>query len=193
MLDQELKNIWKNANQQELVKFETSKLLMEMNQKLEKFDSRIKTRDYLEIIAAIVVIAVMIYYAIIIPYLFTKIASLLIIPWALFVIYKLRSVKKHKPANFDLSFRNYLVQQRSYLKKQMTLLDNILYWYILPPFVIAILFFIGLPLTTMMWITKMGFVLLFSIGVLYLNKRAVKKQFKPLIKQLDDTINNLED
>ena len=75
----------------------------------------------------------------------------------------------------------------------MILLDNILYWYILPPFVIAILFFMGLPLTTMMWITKMGFVLLVSIGVLYLNKRAVKKQFKPLIKQLDETISNLED
>ncbi|PCI98004.1 MAG: hypothetical protein COB15_06630 [Flavobacteriales bacterium] len=193
MLDQELKNIWKNATQQELVKFEMSKLLMEMNQKLKKFDKSIKTRDSLEIIAAFIVISVMIYYAIIIPYVLTKIASLLIIPWALFVVYKLRNVKKHKPANLDLSFRNYLVQQRSYLKRQMILLDNILYWYILPPFVIAILFFMGLPLTTMMWITKMGFVLLVSIGVLYLNKRAVKKQFKPLIKQLDETISNLED
>jgi uncharacterized membrane protein (DUF485 family) len=170
-----------------------SKLLIEMNQKLNKFDKLIKTRDNLEIIAAIIVILVMVYYAISIPYVLTKIASILIIPWAFFVIYKLRSIKKHQPTNLDVYFLEYLVKQRSYLKRQMSLLDNILYWYILPPFVISIVFFMGFPMKPMTLISNIGFTLLVSIGVWFLNKRAVKKQFKPLIKNLDDIISNLED
>lgn len=166
---------------------------MEMNQKVKKFDSSLKTRDTLEIIAVVIVIPVMVYSSIVIPYLLTKIASLLIIPWAFFVIYKLRSIKKSKPMNLDLSFRKYLVEQRSYLKRQMNLLDNVLYWYILPPFVLSILFWLGFPLEPIVFISKVGFFLLVSIGVLYLNKRAVKKQFKPLIKHLDETISNLEE
>jgi hypothetical protein len=202
MLDQELKNIWKNANQQELVKFEQSKLMIEMNQQLKKFNKSIKTRDRLEIVAAVIIIPFFVCYAIFIPFILTKIASLLIVLWAVFVIYKLRSIKKYKPVSLHLNCREYIVKQRAYLIKQMNLVDSALYWYILPFVLLFILFIIGLPVE---WSWDLPFcnknsiweivfmVLVFPISVLHMNKQAVKKQFKPLIKQLDETLNNLEE
>ena len=60
MLEQELKNIWQNSPQKEIVKFEKSKLLIDLNYDLNKFEKSIKNRDRREIVAAIIVFIVFI-------------------------------------------------------------------------------------------------------------------------------------
>ncbi len=59
--------------------------------------------------------------------------------------FKLNNVKKYKreinPADF---IKAQLLGIQQYITKEKELLDNILYWYLLPPFIGIVLFFVGL-------------------------------------------------
>lgn len=188
MLEDELKNIWQYSTKEVLVKFNTSRLLIDLDAKLETFDRTIKNRDRLEIGAAALVILFMgttFFYT---PQLLSKIGLLVGVCYGILVIYVLRNVKKFKADNYSLPMKAYLIKHQEYLIKQRNLLKNVLYWYILPPTVSVILFFMG---------KDMGYIhMLLVIGIMtfiyVINQRAVKKDFDPLIKKIGSAIKELE-
>ena len=53
MLEQELKEIWKNSSQKEKIKFETSRLLIDLKSKMDHIEKAIHRRDRTEIAASI--------------------------------------------------------------------------------------------------------------------------------------------
>lgn len=96
MIDDELKKIWQGASEEALIQFNKSKLLIEMEQKLQRFDVEIKRRNYLEIIVAILLIPVFITIAFCTPYLVSRAGVILIIIFCVFVIFKLLQTRKKK-------------------------------------------------------------------------------------------------
>lgn len=192
MLESELKKIWQGSSQEELIKFNKSKLLIELDLKLNYLDSKIKNRDRMEFITAYIVIAALgfgIYYF---PGIISKLGLALTILYAITVIFMLKNVKKYKVENYSLPIKEYLNNHRKYLIKERNLIDNILYWYLLPPSICAIIFFIGLDLESTRFIINLIVILAINIFIYLLNKRAVKKDFDPIIKKLDIAINDLE-
>lgn len=189
MIENELKKIWQGSPQTEIVKFEKSKVLIDLNHRLSKMDRTIKNRDIVETIAAITVFGVFIYYAFIIPSIFSKIGSCFISIWALFVIYKLRNARMYKGSQ-DLSLPIYqlLLQSKKHFEKEMQLNNSVLYWYIIPPFIGSILFFMGMNLEVKRQIFMLLIMTILSIGVFILNKNTVKKNFKPLLKDIEEAI-----
>lgn len=209
MLEQELKNIWRNSSRAEKIKFDLSRLLIDLKGKMSHIERSIRKRDIVESLAAIFVILIFGYFAYVIPFVVTKVGSIFIMIWGGYLIYKLRHVKKHKlPIDQALSFREQLENQKAYMLQQARLLDTVLYWYLLPPFIGNIIFILGLgdpveygwshifaKILPIPLINKIGYLIFCAVlyaGILWINKHTVNKTFKPIIKEIERVQHQLE-
>ncbi len=194
-MEEELIKIWQSSPNQERIKFEKSRLMIDVQSSIDRLHRSIKYRDLREYIAIIIVIPAIAYAAITIPHLITKVASILIIGWCLYIAYKLRNAKKQKPGAFSETYLDYLYKTREYLLIQKQVLDNVIYWYIVPGMALTMLFVMGFGITAdrLKPILKS---LLGNIGLAvatyYLNKRAVQKELVPRLAKIDEIIQVIE-
>ena len=107
----------------------------------------------------------------------------------------------------DLSFKEQLQNRKTYLKKQKKLLDTVLYWYVLPPFIFNIVMIFGvgdvsgydhwavelLPDLLREKIMTTVFLLAFFGYVVWLNKQAAKKEYQPVIDEIERMQKQLEE
>ena len=212
MIEEELRNIWKNAPETEKIKFDLSKLLIELNNKMNHIEKAIVARDRREIIASVVGIFWFSYFAYEIPFPITKIACVLIVFYFVYVIYKLRSVRKKSSSdhlNMSLSFREQLQQQKIFMTQQKNLLNSVLYWYVLPPFLMNILFIIGLgdpaiynwepmlidliPIQLHEKIRTIIILMIFYGYIVWLNRRAARIRYQPMIEDIERAQQQLTD
>ena len=211
MLEQELKAIWKNSSQIEKIKFVTSRLLIDLDGNMSRIEKGIRRRDLTEIAASIFGILLFGYFTYEIPFPLTKIACIMSILWFGYLIFKLRNNKSNKqPTDFALPLREQLTNQKTNMLREAKLLDSILYWYVLPPLFANILFIWGfgdpaaydwfpiiieklsdenmlylLPISLKMKTVYLSGTLLFNVFVVWINKRAVNKTCKPIIKDIE--------
>ncbi len=194
MIEDELVKLWQSSPNRERVKFEKSRLMIDVQSSLETFHRKIKYRDLTEQAAIIMGSPVFVYYAFTIPFILTKIASVLIVLWGIYVFIRLKKAKKHKPGNFAETYLQYLYETRKYLKIQKELIDNVFYWYVLPGMLLMFLFILGPGITgRLQKVIQMGIGIVVSGTVLsYLNKRAVKRQFIPRLEKVESLIKVME-
>jgi hypothetical protein len=202
MLEEELKEIWRGSSRADQVKFDLSKLLIELNATMKQVEKNIRARDRRETVASLIGIPIFGYFAYAIPFPVTKIACILAIAIFCYIIYKLRSVRKQMPVpNMSLSFREQLAHQKEYMIKQKKLLDQVLYWYVLPPYLMNIVFIFGLgdpeaynwssnliaylPIAFIEKIRIIIFLTIFYGWIVWLNRRAARKAFPPVIAEIE--------
>jgi hypothetical protein len=194
MMEDELVKIWQSSPNQERIKFDKSRLMIDVQSNVDDLHKKIKFRDSGEQLAALVLVPIFAYYAYIVPFAWSKVASVLIILWTIYVIIRLRNAKKQKPGEFTEPYLEYLYKTRDYLNVQKQLLDSVIYWYILPCATLVMLFTLG-PGITGRWskIIMMGVFDFFVAIVTYiLNKRAVKKQIIPRLDKIETLISLME-
>jgi len=210
MLEQELKEIWRNSSETEKIKFEMSRLLIDLKNKMSRIERYIRIRDILEITTAILFIPIFGYLAYEIPFVVTKIGCILLMIWFGYLIFKFRDVKKHKlPIDLALSFREQLANQKAYLLQEARLIDTILYWFLLPTLVAYSILVLGLgdpweygwsnilankilPIPLINKIVYLIFCAVIFAGILWKNKRSVNKIYKPVIKDIERVQQQLE-
>lgn len=196
MIEDELIKIWQSSPKVEQIKFEKSRLMLDVQSSLNRLDKKIKFRDLTEISLAILVIPIFTYQVYAIPFPLSKIASVLIVLWLFYVIFRLRRSKKHKPSSFTETYIDYLHKSKKYLYIQKRLLDTVFYWYIFPCLFAVVLFIIGASLGGRFGILKLIVIIIgvicLGIGVYFLNKRAVRREFTPRLKKIDELIKALE-
>ncbi|HMG89200.1 MAG TPA: hypothetical protein VK589_04045 [Chryseolinea sp.] len=195
MIEEELIRIWQSSSNQERVKFEKSRLMIDVQSSMDRLHRRIKYRDLRELIAVIIVVPVFAYYIYIVPFILSKVASFLIIIWGIYIVYRLRNARKHKPGAFTETYLDYLYKTREYIGVQKHMIDNVLYWYILPCWALVTLFiagFIGVPGKLKWMIQTESFSVVLSVAIYYLNKAAVKKQLVPRLVKIDELIKVME-
>ena len=116
--------------------------------------------------------------------------------------------KRKHPADLSLSFKEQLDNQKSDMQEQVKLLDSVLWWYLLPPYIMNIIFIFGMgdpaeydwsPLLIDSVPVEMSEKLPLVIGlgifyglILWMNKRVVKKTLKPTIGEIDRVLLQLE-
>jgi hypothetical protein len=190
MIEDELVKIWQSSPNQEQAKFEKSKLMIEVQSTLDRLHQKIRYRDLMEQLAVVLVSPVFAYYAYSIPFVLTKIASVLIILWGIYVIIRLQKAKKHKPVALTETYLEYLHQTREYLRVQKQLIDSVPYWYILPAALLMFLFILGPGLAgRLQKVLKLtGGIVALSVAIYWLNKRAVKKQLDPRLEKINKLI-----
>ncbi len=210
MSEQELKNIWKNSSKASTIQIESTALLADLKYSVKTMESLIVKRDLREILASFFGILVFTYFTFEFPFPLTKIASAFGILWFLFVIFRLKfASRKNQDTDLSVSIIEELEQEKSFLIKQKNLLNTALYWYVLPPFFMNILFYAGMgnptdynwsnPILEILvpeTINQKIF-LIVGLGVLFSyigwrNKVASEQEIEPLLANLQVVKDSLE-
>ena len=197
MIDDELIKIWQSSSNQERVKFEKSKLMIELQSSLKRLHRWWNYIELSETLLAVFGVLVSIFLLVTIPFILTKTAIGLVTICAIYLIIKYRGLKKFKPSDLEENYLNYLKKNREYLKVQKKFLRTYYYWGIVPVYPIMLLFNISI------WekIPKNFIVLLMLINIatigigIYgylLNKKRVKKEINPRIDRVNELIKKLE-
>ena len=194
-MEDELVKIWQSSPNQERVKFEKSRLMLDVQNSIDRFDRMVRLRDLWETSSAALVVPIFGFIAYKFPYTLSQIGCVLIMLWAVYVVIRLRGARKHKPGAYTETYLDYLYKTREHLKSQRNLLDTILYWYLIPCHIGATLVLLGFynALGNLALLIK-GEIFGFMLGVaIYItNKQAVKKTLLPRLDKIEKLIAILE-
>ena len=203
MLEQELKNIWKNSSKTARISIETDRLVQEFDTKMTTIQKNIRKRDVREISASVFGILLFSFLAYEIPFPITKFSCLLSILWFAYVIYKFRkSNQQNSSEKLSLPLKEQLTHKKQLLQQQLKLLNSTGYWYAGPSFITNFIFIIGLrnpadynwtnqiaenllPLTVN---AKVGTIIglgIFYLLVVWVHKIAAKKDVHPILKSIE--------
>lgn len=201
MIEEELTQIWQSSPKHEQIKFEKSRLMLEVQASINRFDKAIKFRDWLEIGTALVLLPIIGYQVYVQPNYLAKFAALWIVLVIVFLVYKLLKTKKNKPSEV-VSYLDYLKKERVYLSKQKNLLENVFFWAVIPMLAGFFSFLAGsLGVFNKSWqevirLKKVWIGLLAAIAttvtIPLLNKWSVQREINPRIKKLDELISVME-
>ena len=197
MIEDELIKIWQSSSNQERIKFEESKLMIELHSSLKRLERWWNYLELSETVLAVfgVLLSTLLLFKI--PFILTKIALALMIICAVYLIIKYRGVKKFQPSDLENNYLNYLEKNREYLQAQKKFLKTYLYWGILPVFPIMVLFNISIwNKIPENFIIGLIFINIATIGIgvygYFTNKKRVKKEITPRISRVNELINKLE-
>lgn len=195
MIEDELIKIWQSSSNEERIKFEKSKLMIELQSSLDRLNRWWKFGVQVETVATFIAIPIFAFIAYWAPFTSTKIASIFIIIYVVFVIIRLIGIKKYKPNDLEETYIEYLKKSKEYLKAKKNLIVTYNYWGALPLYPILFLFvvrFWELPskrlLIIILFLNMIG---LHVFGYI-LNKRKVKNRINPSIAKIDELIKQLE-
>lgn len=195
MIEDELIKIWQSSSNQERIKFEKSKLIIELQSSLRRLHRWWKYIELVNVISALITIPpfiLIVYWA---PFTSMKIASVLTIIWAIYVGIRVLGIKKFKPSDLEENYLQYLEKTRTYLFAQKRMLETSLNWAILTIYPIYLLFFIGIwerPLVR--YLAVISFLALVGVGIYeyYRSKRRVKNEINPRIDRVNELIEELK-
>lgn len=207
MEEQELKNIWKSSSQVEHVIVDMMQLIKDFKVDMEHREHIVRRRDRREIIAAIIGILAFGYSFYAYPYYISRSGCILGTISMIYIIYKLHNNRKSKfTKKLFLSIQDQLKKQRQFMLNQAKLLSTVLYWAMIPLYTANLLIFWGaskseLPLTLIeqlffKWEIKLiiSLVLAAFFGyIAWMNKKAAKVNWRPLIKKIDRILSELEE
>ena len=196
MIEDELVKIWQSSPNQERIKFEKSRLMIDVQSSLDRLHRLVKYRDLMDTIPAIILIPVFAVYTFIVPFALSKIASGFLALWAIYLIIRLRKAKKNKPGAMTGTYLEYLQKNRRFLMDQKEMMDTILYWAVIPLITLVSLFFIGFfigrPGPPIKRAIALGGNVVLGIVVYLMNKWAVKKQIMPKLEKVEELIKVME-
>ena len=196
-MEDELIKIWQSSPEIEQIKFEKSRLMLDLENSLNRFHRLIKYSVLAEQIAIIIIIPVFSFYIYWVPHLLSKIASFLLVLWAIWYMFRLRKVKKRKPKSVTLSYLEYLKKNKGYMKYLKNMTDTAVYWYLILPLSGYFLFIAGPYFDGV--IDNAFLVILVLIGLAtgvayYLYFRwAIKNIYNPRLKKIDELIEVMEE
>lgn len=196
MIEDELITIWKSSSNQERLKFEKSKLMIELQASLGRLHRWWRYIERVNVISALITISIFIAIVIWAPYTSVKIASVLVIVWSLYVGIRMSGVQKFKPNDLEENYLDYLEKTKVYLIAQKKMLETSLNWVMLTIYPIILLFFVDLwdkPVAR--YIAVGAFLALVCVGVYeyYRTKRRVKNEIIPRIHSIDALIESLKE
>lgn len=196
MIEDELIKIWQSSSNQERVKFEKSKLMIELQSSLDYLNRWWKIGVQVEKVAAFIAIPIFAFITYWIPFTTSKIASVLIIIYVVFVITRLTSIKKLKPRDLEENYLMYLKKSKKYLEAQRRLIETYKYWGALPLYPIIFLFvfdFWEIPSKRVLIVILFFNMVGMHIYAYFMQKRKVKKEIKPRIVRVDKLIKKLKE
>jgi hypothetical protein len=187
-MENDIERIWHESVKKEIVNISKRNLITELNSQMKSLDRNIGLRNGREIVASVVLIVVLGTGSFFTDSILSKIGLILGAMYGILVIFMIKRTAKLKPDNYTLQIREYLLERRMYLKEEKKLLDNVIYWYLLPPFICCVLFFIGQKLNVLVLLFSIIIVFVMYVYLYILNKRAVKKVYDPMLEKLEHTI-----
>ncbi len=195
MIEDELIKIWQSSCNQERVKFEKSKLMIELESSLGRLHRWWKYIELFEVALAVFGILVGVFLIFKIPFVVIKIVILLIILLAIYLVIKYMGVRRFKPSDLEENYLDYLKKNRQYLEVQKKFLKTYVYWSILPVYPILLLSNIWVWEKVSIYFILFNNVAAIGLGIYgyFLNKKRVKNEINPRIAKVDELINDLKE
>jgi len=193
MDEENLKKLWLDAGNEQNVKIDADKLVKSLMNTMSKFEKKIRRRDRIEITVGVLMIPLFGWLTFTVTELIGKIGAAIILINCIVTILKLNRARKViVKEHFDSEVKNQLETSLKLVRQQIKLLDSVLWWYLLP-------FFIGVICLTFSSSDNLPFKVIYSIIIMalygfiwYLNKRAVKRQLKPLESNMVKALQELD-
>lgn len=195
MIEDELIKIWQSSSNQERIKFQKSKLMIELESSLRRLHRWWNYLEQVNVISAIVSVLAFVFIVFMAPYTSVKIASVFIILWSIYVGIRMSRIKKLKPNDLEESYLAYLEKTRAYLLAQKRMLETSLNWVILTIYPILLLSFVDLwEIKLARYVAVFAFLALVGIGIYeyFRSKRRVTTQIMPRINRIDELIKELK-
>jgi len=196
MIEDELIKIWQSSPEQEQIKFEKSRLMLDMENSLDRFHRLVKYRVLIDQIVAITMIPVFLFGIYFVPPILTKIASFLIVIWTIWYMLQLRKAKRRKPESVTLNYLEYLDKNRDYMMYLKKMINKSMYSYTLLALPGYFLFIAGVYFDGMINLAFfIKFILLGVVGHIgaYIYSRwEVKKIDAPRLKKINELIKMME-
>ena len=192
-MERELKDIWKKAGNTG-IEISAGKMIDAMKERMRKFDRIIRRRNRREVAAGVVVIAAFSVMAFVFSPVLVKIGAVIVVLSSLYIIYK---ILKHHPrkdeASINIPVRAFLQNEIIKIDREISLLKNVLWWYILPPLTGMLLMIAGEEKSMTQKIIRIAITVLIGAIVYFLNQHAVKKDLEPMKKDLEENLKQLEE
>ena len=194
MNDQELKQLWQRQVLAPPAKLPDAQVVQGMKQKMSQFGRTIFWRDVREVAACLLVIGLFLPGYFQTTTWLAQTGCLVEVFGAIFIAFRLIYSKRRDDRNLTAdSLRGYLLHERCKIETQIRLLSTVLWWYILPLYVGAVMVAFGVGGSRGM-IFKVTFAVFYAVicgGIWWLNQYAVKKHLLPLKAELDQTLQEI--
>lgn len=181
MEDSTLKQLWLDAGQQQKLEINTGKLIESIHHKVAVLENQIKKRNALEIIVSLFLILQFGWFLLTLPQTLGKVGAAIIIANCILVIFRLIYASKiNVIENAALEINQHLKDSLQQVRKQIALLNTVLWWYLLPFFIGVICFYYSFPVSFLGKGIYTLLIIALYYYIYYLNKRVVSKTLKPL-------------
>jgi len=194
----DLKQDWQETINTPSTENNLTEVIAMLEEETTKIDKEIKRRDILEISIAILLIPVWIYGLFSSAGTLQTIGFIVAIVSCFYIPYRLVNAKKVS-APKDTSINAFLESEKQKVMQQKQLLESIVSWYIAPLATAIVLITLGstvdasgLPHLSDFLILYYGLLALLIVGVYFLNKRAAKKKFGPLLENIEQRLSELQ-
>jgi RNA polymerase sigma-70 factor (ECF subfamily) len=170
------------------------RLLERVHEESEAFDRKIRRRDLLETLAAVVVATAFGYEAVTVETWVARLGALIVVGSSAFIVWWLRRARKTgRVRSADLPVAERLRAERERIESQIRLLESVLWWYAGPLAVGAALFVLGLQAGAVATAATLTVIVAVSSFVWWLNRRAVRRDLRPRRRELNRLIDTLEE
>lgn len=202
MEEREIIETWKRLGKDRTISIDTDAIISDIEQNMEQIEKNIRARDRREIYGCIGGIGLYLYLATSLSSVVSQFVCILMIGWFGYVIYRLKNIKKNHLTQMDVSVEESLKMQLVYLTKQAHLLNSVFYWYLLPPFLLNVVFVLGLDVGPEGTLTISGsslvmrLVMISLIGLMFwyiykMNRSAVVTNYVPAIAKIEKALEEL--
>ena len=181
----ELQKTWQSQQENYKLKIEPAILLREVQRNQKSFESTIFWRDVREVGIALLCGAVFLYFGIKSELWPLYLLAILCLWVSVFIVVDRRKQKRNQPCPSDSLF-DYANSSLGQINHQIWLLKNVLWWYVAPIGVGLIIWF-----GSRSSLIDIVVVIFLSLGVYWLNQRAVRKELQPRKEELEELLNNL--
>jgi hypothetical protein len=193
----DLKVNWKTKIESDNKTQDLAPIIKLLAKETGKVDKIIKRRDIFEISIALLLIPVWSWKLFYSASLVQSIGLWIAILACLYIPYKLIKAKQ-VDAPKDNSVMAFLQVEKVKIENQKKLLESVAVWYIAPLMLAIVLITsgakvneAGIPIVNEQLAIYYGFCALLVVGIYFLNKRAVKRQFIPLLDKVEQRISEL--
>lgn len=179
----DLQRSWKAEVDRPLPAIDRDALFRELQLRCSRSEHLTRRRDWREYIA---VGAVVVGFVVLWPRIRTSWVSTIglvwVAVWVVLVVITLAKSGRVKPLSSEASTNDFVRQKIEWCDRQIRLLNNVVWWYVLPAFVGILLIAGGkmLPQRPTAFGSYAVVVLVLCGGIVWLNRRAARLHYQPL-------------
>lgn len=189
----DMKELWQSQEPRDRPRMSDDEILAFVTRGAAELDRRVRRRDRLEIIAAVVVCLVFLPLLWGSPWL-TRAGVLLFIAGSAATWLKLRAARR-TTATVDpgAPLVARIAAEREAVGAQVRLLESVLWWYIAPLGLGVILIFTGLAGFNVLSLGYTTAVVLLSVWIFHYNRAAARRELRPRYERLSHLLHEVEE